>query len=69
MLIDLFFTRINLFTMNIRCNIRTVLLLIGSWLFLTSASFGQGSISGTITDNNDNPITGATIIIEALSIL
>lgn len=54
--------------MNTRCNIRTILLLIGSWLFLISASFGQGSISGTITDDNDNPITGATIIVEALSI-
>ena len=44
------------------------LLLVCSWLLFAQASFGQGSISGKITDTQGEPITGATVLVANLSV-
>lgn len=41
-----------------KMKILTVLLLLG----MVSLAFGQSSVSGTVTDENDIPLPGATVV-------
>jgi iron complex outermembrane receptor protein len=42
---------------------RTILSLIASLVVFTSAAFGQGTISGTVTDSDGNALPGANVVV------